>query len=123
MLPHHAKAADAAVERLTSSGEPIAVYLGGSIAKGLEREDSDVDLIVIVGLEVMEKRRISNSASFLWTDLADWEGGYVEGRYLSREFVREAVDRGSEPTRWSFVGARKLWGSNDRTMTHLSLKL
>lgn len=112
VLDHHRRALDLAVARLREEPDVRIILLGGSIAKGIERPDSDVDLIVVVSDEGYADRLARGAASFLWTDLADWPGGYVEGRYVSRSFVLAAVERGSEPTRWSFLGARPVWGED-----------
>ena len=83
----------------------LAIIVGGSIAKGIEREDSDVDLIVVITDEDYRVRLSENRVSFLWGDgFCDYAGGYVEGRFLARSFIEEASRRGSEPTRHSFTG-------------------
>jgi len=112
MLEHHRIALGLAIERLANEPDVLAVILGGSIAKGSERPDSDVDLIVVVSDEGYADRFAKVKASFLWTDIADWPGGYVEGRFVSRAFILDAAARGSEPTRWSFTGSRIVWGSD-----------
>jgi hypothetical protein len=104
---HHAEALDKARERLLEQvPDLLAIILGGSIAKGIERETSDVDLIVVITDEAYRKRLHDHVAGFYWPDLCDWEGGYVEGRFISRTFLEEAAVRGSEPTRHSFKGTR-----------------
>ena len=106
MKPHHQRALDKAKERLLElyREEILAIFVGGSIAKGIEREDSDVDLIVVIGEDDYAKRMAEGKVSFLWHDVADYKDGYVEGRFLSKAFLEEARDRGSEPTRHSFSG-------------------
>jgi hypothetical protein len=109
MLKHHEEAMMAAVERVRSEGEVTAILLGGSIARGVERPESDVDLMVIVPDDVWEERYRRSALTFLWHDVASYEGGFVEGRYLSESFLREAVERGSEPTRHSFTAVYPLF--------------
>jgi predicted nucleotidyltransferase len=104
MRDHHRRAIDKAKARLLGEPDVLAVLVGGSIAKGVEREASDVDLIVVTTDAGWGARRDSQAVAFLWRDLTDYEGGYVEGRYLSRSFVLAAAERGSEPTRHSFTG-------------------
>ncbi len=93
----------AAVERICKEGDVIAVLMGGSIARGVERPQSDVDLMVIVSDAEWDRRYRESALTFLWHDVASYEGGFVEGRYLSESFIREAAERGSEPTRHSFT--------------------
>ena len=106
MREHHKKAIEKAKTRLLSENpDLLAIIVGGSIAKGIEREDSDVDLIVVITDEEYRARLSENRLSFLWGgDFCDYAGGYVEGRFLARSFIEEASRRGSEPTRYSFTG-------------------
>ena len=112
MLAHHRRATEKAVERLREQPDVRLVLLGGSIAKGGERPDSDVDLMVVVTDDGFADRLARNAVAFLWSDVADWPGGYAEGRFLARSFVLAAAERGSEPTRSSFTGVRPLWGDD-----------
>jgi hypothetical protein len=110
MKEHHAKALEKAKARLLeNSPDILAIILGGSIAKGIEREDSDVDLIVVLPDADYLKRCMENRVGFLWTDVCDYKGGYVEGRFVSRSFITEAAQRGSEPTRHSFTGTYPIY--------------
>ena len=104
MHEHHRRAIDKAKDRLLAEPDVLAVLVGGSIAKNIERPDSDVDLIVVTTDDGWRRRRHANAVAFLWHDLTDNDGGYVEGRYVSRSFVLAAAERGSEPTRHSFTG-------------------
>lgn len=109
MYPHHQHALERAIERLQDQGEaPLAIIIGGSIAKGTERADSDVDLIVVVSEQEYWRRLQDDSVVFFWEDIADYPGGYVEGRYIDLNYLEQAAQRGSEPTRHAFTGARVL---------------
>ena len=121
MRQHHTRAIEKAVHRLRSENPGLlAVILGGSIAKGTERDDSDVDLIVVVADDDYAKRLAENCVSFLWRDVCDYKNGYVEGRFVSRLYVREAAQRGSEPTRHSFTGASTVYCAHPEIETWLS---
>jgi predicted nucleotidyltransferase len=105
MRNHHRRAIEQAQARLIGQNPRLlAIIVGGSIAKGTEREDSDVDLIVVLPDEEYRQRLDGNRLAFHWSDLCDYNGGYVEGRFVSRSYVKEAAARGSEPTRHSFTG-------------------
>jgi predicted nucleotidyltransferase len=45
---HHYRAAKKAEDRLRNERGVIAVLMGGSVARGVARADSDVDLITVV---------------------------------------------------------------------------
>lgn len=38
-------------------------------------------------------------------DLADYEGGYLDTKLITKGFVAEVAERGSEPARWAFKDA------------------
>lgn len=116
MLDHHQRAMDLAIERLAGEDDIVVVLLGGSIAKGTSRPESDVDLIVVVTDEGYARRLAENRVAFLFRDVADYPGGYVEGRFVSRTFILAAAYRGSEPTRHSFTGVRPVWGHDDEVL-------
>ena len=105
MKAHHQRALEKAQTRLLEQNPNLlAILLGGSIAKGIEREDSDVDLFVVVSDDDYSERLSANRAAFFYNDVCDYKGGYVEGKFVSRSYIREAAERGSEPTRHSFTG-------------------
>ena len=105
MRDHHRRALEKAQTRLLAEHpDLLAIILGGSIAKGIEHEHSDVDLIVVVTDDGYTKRQSANRVGFFYKDVCDYPGGYVEGRFVSRTFIADAAARGSEPTRHSFTG-------------------
>ena len=110
LLPHHRATLDRAVERFQLDPAVEAVLVGGSIAKGLERPSSDVDLMVVLESDAYEGRRSASRVSEVLFQLADYEGGYVDVKYADRRFLEDAADHGSEPTRDSFKGTFVAWG-------------
>ncbi len=109
LLPHHQATLDAAVEALKVRPEVMAVLLAGSIAKGMEKPTSDVDLLILVEEPEFERRRASRDMMFVDTGLATYEGGYVDAKYISPWFLEAAAKRGSEPTRDMFTGVTPAW--------------
>ena len=89
--------------------------------KGTARADSDVDLILVVEDDEYARRSAENRVAAILRDCCDYEGGYVEATYVSRSFVREAAERGSEPTRNSFVDASLVYCIDPDIETWLSL--
>ena len=108
---HHYRAAKKGEERLRSEKGIIAVLMAGSVARGVARPDSDVDLIAVVDDAEWPGYVAQNRLAFLWQDLTDYPGGYVEGKYAPRSYILEAAKRGSEPTRHSFVSVYPLYSS------------
>jgi predicted nucleotidyltransferase len=101
-----------AVERLVTQleGDPrfLAVILGGSVARGTELPDSDIDLILVASEEEYARRLAERDFGYLNTEVCDYPGGYAEAKVMSLSFLEEIADRGSEPARAAFVGARIL---------------
>jgi len=86
-----------------------SVVVGGSVAHGLARPDSDVDLMLVLRDAEAERR----PPTFADATLADYEGGYVDVKIVARSFLDEVAARGSEPARWAFEGAFPAWSQDD----------
>ncbi|UVI32956.1 nucleotidyltransferase domain-containing protein [Paenibacillus spongiae] len=102
---HHRQAILNLVDRIQSDSDFLAVIISGSVAKGIAREDSDVDCYLVVTDEVFRKRQQEDNLFYYTTEGCDYPGGYYDGKIITFDFVRAAAERGSEPTRASFEGA------------------
>ena len=60
MRSHHQDAIEKFAQYVKENPKFIALIIGGSIAKGLELEDSDVDGIIIATDEEYQKRKRRN---------------------------------------------------------------
>ena len=56
MYAHHSETIEKTVERFRADPEVLALLLGGSVAHGFARPDSDIDVIVIVSDERFAER-------------------------------------------------------------------
>lgn len=105
MEAHHQRV----IDRLTAQfqGDPnyLALIIGGSIAKGWAKPDSDVDIVLVVTDDDYQRRAAEEAYHYYTRHLCDYEGGYVDGKIVNLDFLREAADYGSEPARAAFVGA------------------
>ena len=90
----------------------IALVFGGSVAKGMERPDSDLDGMVIVSDERYEALRRENRTSESIFGYCTYEGGYFDVKYMTKDFLRAAAEKGSEPTRNSFIKSRVLFSDD-----------
>jgi hypothetical protein len=108
MAPHHRLAIDRLVAMLEPDPDILALLLAGSIAHGYARPDSDIDVLVVVSAERMARQR--EEGRLTWSDpsICDWEGGYVDAKYLDLDLLGRVADHGSEPARYAFQGARVL---------------
>ena len=109
LLTHHQSTLDRALGHFKVDPAVEAVIVGGSIAKGLETTGSDVDLMIVLDGSAYEARRAARRVSEVIFELADYEGGYVDVKYVDRRFLADAAVHGSEPTRDSFKGAYAAW--------------
>ncbi|MGI9432848.1 MAG: hypothetical protein ACR2PQ_11575, partial [Myxococcota bacterium] len=105
MREHHRRAIDRLTVELEADPRFLAALLAGSIARGTEIEDSDVDLILIATPEEYALRVPEADFSYLNTDVCDYEGGYAEAKVVPLSYLEEVAERGSEPARSAFVGA------------------
>jgi len=105
MYEHHRRAIDKVIAHFRDDPKFPALIIAGSIAKGLEREDSDIDAILVTTDEEYAKRAPTLDLHYYSTDFCDYEGGYVDGKICDLQFLRDAADHGSDPARAAFRGA------------------
>ena len=105
MRPHHERAIRKLADHFAKQEECLAVIVGGSVAKGLEKDDSDVDIILVLTDEAC-KAKWERNELFYWTaDFCDYPGGYIDGKIVDLQYVRAAAERGNEVTRAAFKDA------------------
>ena len=96
MHAHHQAAIERVTQLLRADPEVQALLLGGSIAHGFERPDSDVDLLIVVS-DADHAAREREGRMHWWTNEGcDWSGGYAEGRYVRRASSTSWPSAGSE---------------------------
>jgi hypothetical protein len=113
MHPHHSQSIQNVKDYFQGDPEVQALLLSGSIAHGFESAASDVDIMIFVSDEDYQKRYQSGRIHFFNRDLCSYEGGYVDGKYLSLSFVKQVLEKGSEPARFAFEGSRVLFSRVD----------
>ena len=105
-MEHHELALDAFVRGVSDDEDAVAVILVGSVARGTEREDSDVDVYLVVSDERFARE--TAQGRFAWTERngLDYPGSYIDVKLASPAYLAAAAERGDDPTRASFTGAR-----------------
>ncbi len=106
--PHHKKTIDRLADAYRDDPNYPALIIGGSVAKGWARPDSDVDFLIVTTEAEFDRRRKSTTPGDLFinrTDLSDYEGGYVDGKIISVSFLEKLAQSGNEPSRAAFNGA------------------
>lgn len=105
MREHHQKAVERLADHFRESPQFPALIVGGSIARGVERDDSDIDVVLVATDEEYAKREPGRNLHYYTTDFCDYPGGYIDGKIVDLQFLRDVADRGSDPARAAFVGA------------------
>lgn len=108
ILPHHQCAIDRLTKVYNNDARFPALIIGGSVAKGWARPDSDVDFLIVTTEAEFDRRRRSTTPGELFinrTDLSDYAGGYVDGKIISVSFLEKLAQSGNEPSRAAFNGA------------------
>jgi hypothetical protein len=105
VLEHHRATIERANATISAREETLAVLVGGSIAHGFDTPASDVDVMIVVS-EADYRRRLAAGDMMYWeTESATYDGGYVDGKYISVDYIRTVAERGNEPSRFAFDGA------------------
>ena len=113
MYPHHAQTIQNVTDYFQRDPAVLALLLSGSIAHGFESAASDVDIMIFLAEEEYQKRLQTGQITFFNTELSTYAGGYVDGKYLSLNFVKQVLAKGSEPARFAFEGSRVLFSRVD----------
>jgi len=102
---HHRRAIDRLADEYRDDPRFSALIIGGSVAKGYARPDSDVDFLIVASDEEFDRRRENADLFINRTDLCDYEGGYVDGKIINKAYLEKLADLGNEPSRAAFEGA------------------
>ena len=109
MYQHHKESLENLRTYFADREEVLAVIFGGSVAKGCERPDSDLDAMVVVKDEEYELRQRENRTAETIEGHCTYEGGYFDIKYMTKSFLEDAAKKGSEPARNAFIKAQVLF--------------
>jgi hypothetical protein len=102
---HHQRAIDRLTDSYCDDPRFLGLIIGGSVAKGYARDDSDVDFLIIATDEAFEEHRRARDLFINRRDLCDYDGGFVDGKIINLAFLKDVAERGNEPSRAAFEGA------------------
>lgn len=109
MYKHHEDSIQNLINYFKDDPGVLAVVLGGSVAKGLERADSDLDALVVVTDERFEQLARERRLAECVHGHCTYEHGYFDVKYSTLDYLRTAAERGSEPCRNAWLKARCLF--------------
>jgi hypothetical protein len=101
----HRKAIDELVRLHGNDPKKLALIICGSLATGKVREDSDVDLYLVVSDEEFERVRRTTGCFYGTWDPNEFFGIEIDGKIVGMQFLRDAAVRGAEHTRAQFRDA------------------
>jgi predicted nucleotidyltransferase len=110
---HHEESIDRFVEATRSAETCDAVIVEGSVARGTERPDSDVDLYLVVDDDAFARARDDGRLSYVSGEGVTYEGGYFDIKLVTLDYLDQAALRGDDPCRASFQSARVAWSTID----------
>lgn len=102
---HHQETIDRAADAFRREDNVLAFVVGGSVAHGLATEKSDVDVFLVISDEEYNERLKTGQLTFSNRELSTYEGGYIDAKYMTVDFLKEVAERGSEPARFAFKDA------------------
>ncbi|MBT8066517.1 MAG: nucleotidyltransferase domain-containing protein [Gammaproteobacteria bacterium] len=102
---YHQRAIDSLAEAYRGDPEFLGLIIGGSVAKGYARDDSDVDFMIIATDEAFRRRRAESDLFINRTDLCDYDKGFVDGKIIDLQFLKDVAEKGNEPSRAAFQGS------------------
>jgi predicted nucleotidyltransferase len=103
MKTHHRRVVDRLVDTFSNHPDYPALILGGSIVRGWERDDSDVDVIFVASDDAYARFQSTKNYHYFNRELCDYAGGYIDGKIVDVSFLEEVALHGSEPARSAFV--------------------
>jgi hypothetical protein len=105
LLPQHERLIAHACERFSPDPELLGLVVGGSVAHGLALPSSDLDVMLVLSDEAAAARLEQGQLTVFDDTLADYEGGYLDGKVITLAFIDDVAANGSEPARWAFEDA------------------
>lgn len=105
MFKHHQDSINNITEKMKQDDEVLALIIAGSIAHGFAEKDSDVDIMIVVSDEDYERRSKAGQLLYYEKDSCTYEEGYIDGKYVSVDFIRNVANDGYEPGKFAFNNA------------------
>lgn len=83
MYKHHEESINNLIKLFENNDEVIAILLGGSIAKGEEKESSDIDAMIILNDSAYESYSLKGKLSEGISEHCTYPGGYFDLKYFN----------------------------------------
>ena len=113
MFKNHKQTIAKLKDKIICDQEIKAALVCGSIAHGFERKNSDLDVMFIISKEDYIKRKKRGELTYFDQELAVAPTEYIDGKYISLDFMKKVAKKGSEPARFAFEGAEIIFSKFD----------
>ena len=113
MEDHHRESIRLFLRRYQSDPNLLAVLMGGSLAHGYARPDSDIDLLLLVEEGEFARRKSEKKLTFSVLDICTYPGGYIDCKVIDLPFINQVIRNGSDPARYAFQDAEILFSRLD----------
>lgn len=113
MERHHRESIANLIREFEGDSSVKALILGGSLAHGFAKPDSDIDVTFVVESSDFQTRKHQNRLVYNHKELCTYEKGYIDGKYVDGELLKLIALRGSEPARYAFKDNTVLFSRMD----------
>jgi predicted nucleotidyltransferase len=104
MQRHHKKTIENLIDHFKDDERFPAMIIAGSVAKGCQQDNSDVDFMLIATDKEFEQRQKDVQLHVTVDHLCE-SPTYTDGKVINLQFLSDVADHGSEPARAAFVDA------------------
>src|SRR6478735_11981491 len=112
-MRHHEQTIAGFTDYHAALPDTMGVVVVGSIARGDERPDSDVDVYLVLTDDAYAAAARAGAIAYVSHTGVTYEGGYVDVKLASPGYLRAAADHGDDPTRASFDHGRVTFDRTD----------
>lgn len=103
MEAHHLRVIERLKEKFQNDPRYPALIVGGSLVKGWGGVNSDVDIMLVASDEEYARCVAEQDLWYFDREICDYPGGYVDGKVLDMQFLKDVAQKGSEPARAAFT--------------------
>lgn len=103
---HHKDTLDKYVLENRNDEGILAIILGGSLARGTARPDSDIDLLICITDERYACIEQAAQLNQCIVEESFYKGGYYDIKYCTLDYLIKCADHGSEPARNAYAKSK-----------------
>lgn len=117
LYPHHLSTIENIKNAFIGDESILAIGLGGSIAHGYAKAESDVDIIFVLTDGEFYRREQNDTLLYFDRGLCTYPRGYIDGKSVNRKYLEMVNEKGNEPTRYAFKDMLFIFCKDDEIKT------